>query len=75
MGEVLAHPIAGPVVMQAMAGMAEMMEGAASIMPEGVDMMRMMESFPVGRIGMIAGENFSPVMIDQLLAMANAPQA
>ena len=75
MGEVLAHPIAGPIVMQAMAGMAEMMEGAASIMPEGVDMMRMMESFPVRPIGMIAGENFSPVMIDQLLAMANAPQA
>jgi beta-glucosidase len=74
MGEVLAHPIAGPIVMQAMAGMSDLLEGAVSIMPEGVDMMKMMQSFPVGRIGMMAGEGFSPVMIDQLLAMANASQ-
>jgi beta-glucosidase len=66
--------VAGPLVQEAMAGMAEMMEGAVSIMPEGVDMMKMMDSFPIGRIGMMAGEDFSPVMIDQLLAMANAPQ-
>ena len=74
MGEVFAHPIAGPVVQQAMAAMTAMAEGAVSIMPEDVDMMKMMDSFPLGRIGMIAGDDLSPEMIDQLIAMANAPQ-
>ncbi len=37
-------------------------------------MMRMMDSFPLGRIGMIAGDDLTPEMIDQLIATANAPQ-
>ncbi|MFE5409035.1 glycoside hydrolase family 3 C-terminal domain-containing protein [Microbacterium sp. NPDC056569] len=78
MGEVLSHPVAGPVVQ---AAIAQMMGGlgdsAASIMPEGVDMSKMMESFPIGRIGMmgaLAGDGAAagPEMIDGLLAMANA---
>ena len=79
MGEVLRHPVAGPVVQ---AAIAQMMGGldqsAASIMPEGVDMSKMMESFPIGRIGMMGalgggdGAGTSPEMIDGLLAMANA---
>ena len=78
LGEVFRHPIAGPVVQ---AAMAQMMGGvgdsAASIMPEGVDMSKMMESFPIGRIGMMAGlagdgAGVSPEMIDGLIAMANA---
>lgn len=75
LGEVFAHPVAGPIVQAALTQMMSTMDGAASIMPEGVDMMRMMNSFPIGRIGMMAGEDFSPEMIDQLLAMANAPQS
>ncbi|MFB7894552.1 glycoside hydrolase family 3 C-terminal domain-containing protein [Microbacterium sp. NPDC056044] len=80
MGEVLSHPVAGPVVQ---AAIAQMMGGlgdsAASIMPEGVDMSKMMESFPIGRIGMmgaLAGDGAAagPEMIDGLLAMANAPR-
>ncbi len=81
MGEVLRHPVAGPIVQ---AAMAQMMGGldqsAASIMPEGVDMSKMMESFPIGRIGMMGalgggdGAGTSPEMIDGLIAMANAPQ-
>ncbi|MDR7113068.1 beta-glucosidase [Microbacterium trichothecenolyticum] len=80
MGEVLSHPVAGPVVQ---AAIAQMMGGlgdsAASIMPEGVDMSKMMESFPIGRIGMMGalagdGAGAGPEMIDDLLAMANAPQ-
>ncbi|MET0829042.1 MAG: glycoside hydrolase family 3 C-terminal domain-containing protein [Microbacterium sp.] len=74
LGEVFAHPIAGPIVQAAMAQMMSTMEGAVSIMPEGVDMMKMMNSFPIGRIGMMAGEDFSPAMIDQLLAMSNGPR-
>ena len=72
LGEVFAHPIAGPIVQQAMAPMASTMDGPASIMPEGVDMMRMLESFPLGRIGMIAGDDFSIEKIDQLIAISNA---
>ena len=44
-------------------------------MPEGVSMDRMMESFPIGRIGMMAGGSVSAEMIDGLLAMANASRA
>lgn len=74
LGEVFAHPIAGPIVQAAMAQMMSMMDGAASVMPEDVDMMKMMNSFPIGRIGMMAGESLSPEMVDQLIAMANASQ-
>ena len=56
-----------------MAQMMGAMDGAASIMPEGVDMQKMMESFPIGRVGMMARRRaLSPEQIDQLLAMANA---
>jgi beta-glucosidase len=75
LGEVLAHPVAGPLVQQALAGMSQMMEGASAIMPEGVSMERMMASFPIGRIGMMAGGQVTDEMIDGLLAAANAPQA
>ncbi|GAA1400601.1 glycoside hydrolase family 3 C-terminal domain-containing protein [Oerskovia paurometabola] len=75
LAEVFAHPVAGPVVQQAMAQMASAMEGAASIMPEGVDMAKMMGSFPIGRIGMIAGDSFGPEQVDQLLATANGASA
>lgn len=78
MGEVLRHPVAGPIVQAAIAQMMSGVgEGAASIMPEGVDMSKMMESFPIGRIGMMGalagdGAGVSPEMIDGLIAMANA---
>lgn len=80
MGEVFAHPVAGPIVQAAMAQMmGGMGEATASVMPEGVDMSKMMDSFPIGRIGMMAalsgdGAGVSPEMIDGLIAMANAPQ-
>jgi beta-glucosidase len=79
LGEVFAHPVAGPIVQQAMAqmmsGMAD--SGATNIMPEGVDFTKMMESFPIGRLGLmggLTGGNIDASMIDGLIAMANAPQ-
>ncbi len=72
MGEVMAHPIAGPIVQAAVAQMMAGMEGVADIMPEGVDPTAMMASFPFGRISMMAGDAASPEMIDGLIAMANA---
>ena len=72
MGEVMAHPIAGPIAQAAIAEMMSGMEGVADIMPEGVDPTAMMTSFPLGRISMMAGDAASPEMIDGLIAMANA---
>jgi beta-glucosidase len=46
-------------------------------MPEGVDFTKMMESFPIGRLGLmggLTGGNIDASMIDGLIAMANAPQ-
>ena len=74
MAEVMAHPVAGPIVQQTMAQMASAMGDMSSILPDGVDPAKMMASFPIGRISMIAGDSFGPEQIDQLLAMANAPQ-
>ena len=74
MAEVMAHPVAGPIVQQGMAQMASAMGDMSSILPDGVDPAKMMASFPIGRISMIAGDSFGPEQIDQLLAMANAPQ-
>lgn len=78
MGEVMAHPVAGPIIQAAIAQMMQGMEGVADIMPEGADPTAMMASFPFGRISMMAGDAASPEMIDGLIAMANAggaPQA
>lgn len=78
-GEVMAHPVVGPMVQAAIAQMMGAMDGVADIMPEGVDASKMMESFPIGRAGMFAmGDSngaINPEMIDGLIAMANAPQA
>ncbi len=75
LGEVMAHPIAGPVIQAAIAQMMQGMEGVADIMPEGVDPTAMMASFPFGRISMMAGDAATPEMIDGLIAMANAGDA
>ena len=44
-------------------------------MPEGVDMTKMMDSLPLGRVSMMAGDAASPEMIQGLIAMANAGSA
>lgn len=66
-GEVMADPVAGPILQ---AAVAEMMGGApdaASLMPDGVDLQKMLDSFPIGRVGMFAAD-VDPAMIDALLA-------
>ncbi|HRC12554.1 MAG TPA: glycoside hydrolase family 3 C-terminal domain-containing protein [Dermatophilaceae bacterium] len=70
-GEVLAHPVAGPAVQSMLATLSESMGDAASVMPEGVSMDVLMASFPIGRITMIAGDAVTPEAIDELLAYAN----
>ncbi|MGB2919010.1 MAG: glycoside hydrolase family 3 C-terminal domain-containing protein [Mycobacterium sp.] len=75
-GEVLAHPVAGPILQSAMASAMAGAGEAAAIMPDGVDLTRLLDSFPIGQIGMLAagsGAEVDPAMIDALLAAANAP--
>ncbi|CAN5665941.1 glycoside hydrolase family 3 C-terminal domain-containing protein [soil metagenome] len=69
-GEVLAHPVAGPKLAAAMSEMMGDTSAVAGIMPEGVDLTRMIDSFPIGRAGMFAaasGATAGPDMIDELL--------
>ena len=76
-GEVMAHPVAGPMVRAAVASMVAGMSDADAIMPEGVAITRMLESFPIGKVGMFAaagGAEVDPEMIDALLATANGAE-
>ncbi len=74
--EVMAHPVAGPILLAAVASKTGHVGDAAAIMPQGVGIMRMLESIPIGKVGMFAaasGADFDPAMIDALLKTANAP--
>lgn len=51
-GEVLAHPVAGPRLMSLFSEM--MGDGGSAVMPDGVDISRMLDSFPIGRAAMFA---------------------
>ncbi|MCX7522906.1 glycoside hydrolase family 3 C-terminal domain-containing protein [Microbacterium sp. STN6] len=70
-GEVLAHPVAGPMVQQALAAGGD---GAASGLLADPAMFRMLASFPIGRLASFPGMPFGPEQVEQLLAAANAPR-
>ncbi|PVE96800.1 glycoside hydrolase family 3 C-terminal domain-containing protein [Microbacterium sp. TPD7012] len=75
-GDVLAHPIAGPIVMGALGGFLGELSGAdssaASMMPNDEAMEKMMASFPIGRLIGFPGVDVSHEQVEQLLAAANA---
>ena len=76
LAEVFAHPVAGPIVASAFADQMASLAGGDGLMPEGVDMSRMLESFPIGKVGMLAsaaGVEIDPPMISELLDRANDP--
>ncbi len=71
-GEVLANPVAGPMVQAALAAMAG---DTGAIMPEGAALARMLESFPIGKVGMFAaagGMDVDSAVVDAVLDAANA---
>ncbi|MCR2783448.1 glycoside hydrolase family 3 C-terminal domain-containing protein [Microbacterium sp. zg.B96] len=72
-GELLAHPVAGPIVTEAMGGLLQG-SGAGSLMPDEA-MQKMMASFPIGRLAGFPGLPVTPEQIEQLVAMANDPAA
>lgn len=69
-GEVLAHPVAGARLMSLLSEM--MGDGGPAIMPDGVDISRLLDSFPIGRAAMFAAAGDFGVdptaMIDGLLS-------
>ncbi|WP_067137212.1 glycoside hydrolase family 3 C-terminal domain-containing protein [Microtetraspora malaysiensis] len=68
-GELLAHPVAGPIVRQAMSGM----NGAgASTMANDEGLRKILGSFPIGRLTAFPGAPVSREQIEGLIAIANA---
>ncbi|AKV87510.1 beta-glucosidase [Microbacterium sp. CGR1] len=81
-GDVMAHPVAGPIVMGALGGFLGELSGAdssaASMMPNDEAMEKMMASFPIGRLIGFPGVDVTHEQVEELLAGANAgvlPQA
>ncbi|MEV4776074.1 glycoside hydrolase family 3 C-terminal domain-containing protein [Microbacterium sp. LWH12-1.2] len=74
--EVLAHPVVGPVVAQQLAAMREQADGAmdAGIMGDEA-IMKMMASFPIGRMAGFPGMGIDRAQVDQLIAAAAAADA
>ncbi|WP_334148466.1 glycoside hydrolase family 3 C-terminal domain-containing protein [Microbacterium sp.] len=75
-GDVLAHPVAGPIVMGALGGFMEELSGAdssaASMVPNDDAMQKMMASFPIGRLVGFPGVDVTYDQVEQLIAAANA---
>ena len=75
-GDVMAHPVAGPIVMGALGGFMGELTGAdssaASMMPNDEAMEKMMASFPIGRLIGFPGVDVTHEQVEQLLAGANA---
>lgn len=75
-GDVVAHPVAGPIVMGALGGFMSELSGAdssaASMMPDDDAMQKMMASFPIGRLVGFPGVEVTYEQVEQLIAAANA---
>jgi beta-glucosidase len=67
-GEVIAHPVAGPIIMQSLAG------GESGGLLADPSMFKMMESFPIGRLASFPGMPVNEEQLEQLIALSNAPQ-
>lgn len=70
LGEVLADPVAGPIVMQRMGGFGADSAGADNGL--GVDMARMMASIPLSRVVTFSGGQVSRSDLEALLAQVNS---
>ncbi|MGF6822173.1 beta-glucosidase [Microbacterium sp. ZKA21] len=71
-GELLAHPVTGPIVREQLAGGQEAADGAmdAGIMTDEA-MAKMMASFPIGRLAGFPGMGIDREQIEQLIALGN----
>ncbi|QIK83133.1 glycoside hydrolase family 3 C-terminal domain-containing protein [Sanguibacter sp. HDW7] len=72
-GELVAHPVVGPMVLAHLSGMQEMAEGAAEAGLMADDgMMKLMASFPIGRLAGFPGMGVTHEQVDALIEAANA---
>ncbi|MGB3730409.1 glycoside hydrolase family 3 C-terminal domain-containing protein [Microbacterium sp.] len=72
-GELMAHPVVGPIVRAQLAGMQDLAAGAADAGLMSDDAMAtMMASFPIGRLAGFPGMGVSREQIEQLIAVGNA---
>ncbi|OUC96734.1 glycoside hydrolase family 3 C-terminal domain-containing protein [Streptosporangium minutum] len=72
-GDLLAHPVAGPIVQGVFAQVTGTMDAtAAAMMPNGEALRKMMASFPLSRLAGFPGLPVTFEQIEQLVAYANA---
>jgi beta-glucosidase len=70
LGELMADPVAAPMLMQ---GLATLMGGGEDAgLTADPEMLMMMSSFPIGRFASFAGPDFDPKQIEQLIQAVNA---
>ena len=67
-GELMAHPVASQIIMQAMSANDSVTAGLMA----DPGMFKMMESFPIGRLASFPGMPVGREQVEQLLAAANA---
>lgn len=72
--EVLADPIAVQLIQQVLGSLSDQMPGIENALQDEL-MMKLMASFPVGRLPGYGGLPITSELIDQLLATANAQRA
>lgn len=72
-GEILAHPVAGPIVQAQLAGMRQLADDAmdAAVMTEDA-MSQLMMSFPIGRLAGFPSMGVTREQVDQLIELGNA---
>lgn len=82
--EIMAHPVAGPMIAQALAasvggllggGDEDGGEGTGALGIDREGLAKMMGSMPICRVAMFPGAPVDVEQIEQLIAAANAPQA
>ncbi|WP_017793325.1 glycoside hydrolase family 3 C-terminal domain-containing protein [Leucobacter salsicius] len=74
-GEILAHPIVGPIVQAQLTGMNDMTAGSEeSGIMSGENMAKMLASFPIGRLANFPGMGVTKEQVEQLIALGNAQQ-
>jgi beta-glucosidase len=72
LGELMADPVAAPLLTQGLAGLMGDGEGAG--LTADPEMLMMMSSFPIGRFASFAGPDFDPAEIERLIEAVNAGQ-
>lgn len=72
-GEILAHPVAGPIVQAQLSGMRQLADDAmdAAVMTEDA-MSQLMMSFPIGRLAGFPSMGVTREQVDQLIEVGNA---